>query len=1434
MMVIPHILVKLLTNKTEKMKKRITFLIILSLFTSNLFAQDCVSIGLGNHIFECDNTTSSINIPITFTPNGCTNYGLVFSTSTEQNVVTLPNWLTITSNNSSITVNCQANTTGVDRDSSLIFCKDAITNTVLGVIIVNQSSCQGWYPDEDNDGFGNQYASPVFSCTQPSATNGISWVSNNLDACPDEPHTTNNGCEAGYVFEDINWIMSKSFNINGNLKAASKSYFDALGKGIQTQTVDIETQKIWAAETFYDAQGRPAFQTLSAPTVPFSGNFSYNAGFVKKTDGTSYTEADFETNPESPAPVGNATNTLGYYYSENNTNTEYEGNSYQDITSYPFSRTIYSKLNPGATLKTIGGKQLDLNLETKNYRFSMPASQELSQVGAFNDPKYDTIKTIKTVVRNANGVETVVFTDSDGKTLAAARSGNEEIANTPRTMNIAIKKQGFVDIHIPIGITGITIVNPSNKPITIYNLITEAVETATPSNLPSGFYRVSITNLTNYQNDVVITYKENYYDYSLNEYDKAGRLIASYQPLNKLKSEFTYNSLGQLIYTKSPDEGEAWFAYTKSGKIGLSQNSKQKAVTPIQEYSYTKYDILDRPVESGVAISNDFSLTFHNVANGTAKKEQQFTTYDALEPTDLTFLTTLNVAYHHPTFLASNVAKTSNENTTTYYSYDVYGRVKWMVQNITGLGVKTIDYKYNPITGNVVEVDYQRHSPAERFIHKYTYNIVDQLVQVETSTDGSTFTNQAKYYYYETGALKRTELADNLQGIDYIYNLAGQLKAINHPSGNPVNDPGGDGAASGAHSNFSPDVFSMSLDYYTGDYTRTNTPTAIAKVTNGTDQYNGNIKAMTWKTHPLMTAPETYYYQYNKNNWLQSAGLNAPISGVGTPVDDLIINNQINQNGETTARNSITLTSGFEVASGIEYVAKIDPNATSNSDGGDYNVSNLTYDENGNIRSLSRNKQTENGSNEMDKLTYDYITNKNQLDHVTDAVTGTTNANDIKTQAAGNYVYNEIGQLIKNNEEGIIYEYNASGLVTNIKKITTAFPNGYPYVSFYYNDKGHRVRKRNWVDETDTYYVRDVSGNTLAVYSGSNLVEVPIYGASRIGVHYKATNKDVYQLTDHLGNVRAVIARSGNNATTSSSTDYYPFGMPMPGRQIVNGQPYRYAFQGHEKDPETGKEAFELRLWDGRIGRWLTTDPAGQYSSPYLGMGNNPLNGIDPDGAFFGWVRARWRQLWNGGDVYKDKNDKWVWKKTEFGEKGIGENNFDEIVVRYKNFGYGGFGKFTRTSSTWSLNGLVDVGASNFAYDTSIVGFSGKMQAEDLFSFNLGGTWENGGEYNSENEIFYRGKNYEYRGTTGRAVIETGIYGDYGIESRWNKNGSYGTQNDSPLNVVLGWTILRANFSKLTKEGVHFSIGAHEDVGAAFILGGSLEFKFLDNYEWKF
>jgi RHS repeat-associated protein len=577
-----------------------------------------------------------------------------------------------------------------------------------------------------------------------------------------------------------------------------------------------------------------------------------------------------------------------------------------------------------------------------------------------------------------------------------------------------------------------------------------------------------------------------------------------------------------------------------------------------------------------------------------------------------------------PSFLAGNVATTwntdSNDNniSQTFYSYDLYGRVQWIVQNIPILGVKTIDYEYDPITSQVLKVIYQKDH-AEQFIHQYTYNIAQELEKVETQAGNNALVTHADYTYYETGALKRTEIAGGIQGIDYVYNLAGQLKAINHPNLSNTDDPGNDAN----------DLFGMTLDYYSGDYKRNNN---FSLPISGTDQYNGNIKGMTWNTNTdnVVTPPFQYSYEYNKNNWLTQANFNANGNTQST-VADLVLDTPISTTTNAEATNSITLkataTAGFHLkaTSSVTFSAKIGSGGVNGTFATtDYKVSGLEYDANGNILKLNRNKNTEdiNGtpSNKMDELTYEYYEtegNPNQLKRVDDAITQQTNADDIKDQTTtNNYEYNSIGQLTENVGEGVKYEYNASGLVTKV------FYNNFVKVQFFYNDKGYRTKKvtnkdnSNTVIDKTTHYVLDAAGSTLAIYENNTLQELPIYGASRLGIYKKSSSTSVYQLTDHLGNVRAVIAKDGNGnaAALVSATDYYPFGMPMPGRRIVGG--YRYQYQGQEVDPETGKEAFQLRLWDGRIGRWLTTDPAGQYASPYLGMGNDPINAIDPDGGF--------------------------------------------------------------------------------------------------------------------------------------------------------------------------------------------------------------------------
>ena len=94
---------------------------------------------------------------------------------------------------------------------------------------------------------------------------------------------------------------------------------------------------------------------------------------------------------------------------------------------------------------------------------------------------------------------------------------------------------------------------------------------------------------------------------------------------------------------------------------------------------------------------------------------------------------------------------------------------------------------------------------------------------------------------------------------------------------------------------------------------------------------------------------------------------------------------------------------------------------------------------------------------------------------------------------------------------------------------------------------------------------------------------------------------------------------NADKLSVTSWAEYYAFGKVAKASCPSSGA-YRYGYQGEfaEKDGETEWNSFELRQYDSEIGRWLSVDPYGQYWSPYVGMGNDPTNQIDPDGGFSG------------------------------------------------------------------------------------------------------------------------------------------------------------------------------------------------------------------------
>lgn len=257
------------------------------------------------------------------------------------------------------------------------------------------------------------------------------------------------------------------------------------------------------------------------------------------------------------------------------------------------------------------------------------------------------------------------------------------------------------------------------------------------------------------------------------------------------------------------DAGTTTYAYRKDGSIRFSQNAKQLHE---RTFSYTNYDQLGRPVESGqlpLATGEEFNdlkstaaLAGIGDAFSSARTRTDWikTYYDLPDETNSGFV---------QNFVRGGVSWSENENAMTWYSYDELGRVVSTKQFIKGPKIATTNtYKYD-FLGNVLTMNASPTIGAS-ITYTYQYDRERRLKSVNVKTD-KIDKLIARYEYYLHGPLKRIELGEKLQGIDYVYNIHGWLTQINHP--NVSEDPGADGAA-GDHAEFKEDVFGLALNYY--------------------------------------------------------------------------------------------------------------------------------------------------------------------------------------------------------------------------------------------------------------------------------------------------------------------------------------------------------------------------------------------------------------------------------------------------------------------------------------------------------------------------------------------------------------------------------------------------------------------------------------------
>jgi len=165
-------------------------------------------------------------------------------------------------------------------------------------------------------------------------------------------------------------------------------------------------------------------------------------------------------------------------------------------------------------------------------------------------------------------------------------------------------------------------------------------------------------------------------------------------------------------------------------------------------------------------------------------------------------------------------------------------------------------------------------------------------------------------------------------------------------------------------------------------------------------------------------------------------------------------------------------------------------------------------------------------------------------------------------------------------------------------------------------------------------------------------MENHLYGSSRLGIVTALTvpNQNValisgnagivstftrgeklFELSNHLGNVLVMLTdkkrqHSSDNinvdyyvADVASASDYYPFGMQMPRRNITASTTYRYGFNGKELEPNMDRNNYDygFRIYNPQIGRFLSVDPLmHKYPelTPYQFASNTPIAALDLDG----------------------------------------------------------------------------------------------------------------------------------------------------------------------------------------------------------------------------
>lgn len=640
-----------------------------------------------------------------------------------------------------------------------------------------------------------------------------------------------------------------------------------------------------------------------------------------------------------------------------------------------------------------------------------------------------------------------------------------------------------------------------------------------------------------------------------------GNAYITQDELDKYCYQYKYDARRRMIHKKLPGADWVYMAYDKRDRLVAEQDGNQR---DNGRWVVTKYDALNRPVMTGYYASSKDQAQLQAEVNSYNQMYESrggsFKSYTNHSfPQNLSEANLLTVSYYDD-YNISSCPQTSCISVSGYTTADViseptgqltatltrvlnrasHGREwVWTVQFYDKNYRVVQSYAHNYLNG------YDRVTNEYSFIGNITKSLHEHSVQDYNPTYEETWNT-----YDHAGRLLSVSkeyrgalVASERVIARHIYDDLGKLKTKKLENAGRELDYHYNirdwltrmhAHKTGVTAGKTTDEFGYEMYYQTG-----------ATGFGGTNQYNGNIGAIEWWSNNISGANnhrQAYGYQYDGINRLKNADFKKYESGW--------------QNPSST-----------------------------------FDVTGITYDLNGNIKSLNRF----GAGSQIDALTYGY--NGNQLNYVNDAANDTQGFKEVTSTTSDEYAYDGNGNMISDSNKGI------TGIAYNYLNLPETIVKSPEQVKYAYDAAG--VKHEN----------RLPSGKKLQycanfVYENGNLKYI-LHEEGKLepdGFHYF--------IKDHLGNVRLTVGEGG--VAASELNHYYPFGMRMAMSETKLDTDQKYRYNGKELQEETEWFDYGARMYDASLGRWLSLDPLAQqyYSwSPYNYAYNSPIRYSDPDGS---------------------------------------------------------------------------------------------------------------------------------------------------------------------------------------------------------------------------